>query len=455
MLIYSISQAEDLKEIPVWVEWLELRLDLCAELLNHLDSLTNYKVIITDRWIEEGGKSSRTISEKLLLFKSLLSLPNLAFDLEIAMLEEVGDLGIDFQRVILSNHSFAPFSASLIQQRIKQAQHHKPFFIKLAQKCDSLQELIEFYNLINTYPQPILSVVMGRYSKLQRLLHQQLGSLGTYIVRAGKETVQGQLTLAEVEKFPHFGNNQKFQWGGLIGGEQVDSSIGIDYYNIHFRENNIPAVYLPLHIEEEDIALFFKLIENNRELNSTCYGFSLTMPFKATIPRLFSHSQISNLLIWGEEKRFYNSDRDAFMAIKQKLQQFPIDNILIYGSGSMARLAIEVFQDYKITLTARSKTKLAELRKEYELREIIDQISPSLYFDLMINCSSLGMNGESFSEETGINKFKYVIDLPYSQVEIPLQLEVGEKYISGREFWRYQSEKQLQLFKESIENDKE
>lgn len=82
MLIYSISQAEDLKEIPVWVEWLELRLDLCAELLNHLDSLTNYKVIITDRWIEEGGKSSRTISEKLLLFKSLLSLPNLAFDSE-------------------------------------------------------------------------------------------------------------------------------------------------------------------------------------------------------------------------------------------------------------------------------------------------------------------------------------------------------------------------------------
>lgn len=455
MLIYSISDELELKELPDWVEWLELRIDLAPELLNHLTNLTKFKVIITDRWSVEGGKSKRTIVEKLQLFRSLAHYSNLLFDLEIAMLEDVPEIGIESSRIILSSHNLGQFSASLVEERVEQAKKHNSFCIKIAQKCDSLQELRELYQLINNYSKPLLSVVMGRYSKLQRLLYQQLNSLGTYIVGAGKETVEGQLTLQDVEKYPHLRSKRRYQWGGLIGGGQVYNSLGLEFYNKHFAEHNIDAAYLPLHIEQNEIATFFKFIENNRELNSSCYGFSITMPFKASLPQLFFHQEISNLMIWGKEKRFYNSDKEAFLKIKEKLKRFPLKSVLIYGSGSMARLAIEVFKEYKLTVTARSKSKLEELKKEHDYIEIIDQITPLLYFDLVINCSSLGMKGESFSEQTGINKFNYVIDLPYSQVEIPLQTEVGENYISGREFWRYQSEKQLQLFKESIENEKE
>jgi len=199
---------------------------------------------------------------------------------------------------------------------------------------------------------------------------------------------------------------------------------------------------------------FFALIDSNRDLKQNCYGFSLTMPFKQSIPQLFNYHKTSNLLIYDEIPKFYNTDLDAWYRIKEKLEVLSIKSVLIYGTGSMAEIALTTFAEFDISITGRNKLKLQELGDRRKNIEIIDQISPEIYFDLLINTSPIGMKGESFSRETGISKFKYVIDLPYSVSEIPLQKEVeAGRYFSGKEFWVYQSERQLQLFKERIEND--
>ena len=107
MLIYSITNEIELTTIPKWAEWIELRVDLSPTLLNHLSELTCYQVIITERWNREGGKSSKSLSEKLDFFNSLSTQKNLYFDLEIDLLDDNIEKHIDFQKYILSYHSFS------------------------------------------------------------------------------------------------------------------------------------------------------------------------------------------------------------------------------------------------------------------------------------------------------------------------------------------------------------
>ncbi len=455
MLIYSITNEEDLKAIPNWAQWLELRFDLDANLIDHLFQLDSYKVIITDRWDKEGGKSRRSVEKKLHLYQSLANYDNLYFDIEIALIEAYPDLDLDYRRMILSYHNFEALDIPVIKNKLQLACSLQPFMVKVAQYCSSLGQVRMLHQVIKEQSREILWLVMGEYGTLQRLLFPYLSSIGSFIANLGSQTVEGQLNLKSVEKYQHLLATKLYKWGGLIGGEQVYKSLGLDYYNHHFQEKKIEACYLPINIKESDLKEFFALIKNNQELKENCYGFSLTMPFKKSIPQLFNHKKISNLIIYGMNHKFYNTDYDAFLKLKEKIRDLGIKRILIYGTGSMAELALEVFVEGQISLAGRNLDRLQELKLKRKNIEFIDQISPDLYFDLLINTSSLGMKGESFSQETGISNFKYVIDLPYSQVEIPLQLEVEEEnYFSGRDFWSDQSERQLQLFKERIEHDK-
>lgn len=455
MLIYSITMKTDLLNIPEWAKWIELRVDLSPNLVNYLRNLQEYNVIITDRSIEEGGKSKRSFREKLKYYQDLGSHDNIFYDLEINIIEENIDISPNFGKYFLSYHNFFRLNNEEIISILKKAETYKPYMIKLAQECQSIKELKQLYDICLDYKRNILWLVMGEYGHLQRSLYPYFTSAGSYIASKGNETVEGQLNIQSVENYQHLIKGSMCKWGGLIGGKHVYSSLGIEYYNSHFKKNNIDAIYLPIFLKDTDLEAFFDLVKNNKLLSDNCYGFSLTMPFKKTIPQLFHKEEISNLMITKAKYNFYNTDYDAMMKIKEKLSEKNIRKVLIYGSGSMAELALRVFSEYDITLTARNKARLLQMKAERKKIEIIDQITPELYFDLLINTSPIGMKGEDFSQETGISKFKYVIDLPYSHQEIPLAKQVpGDRYFSGREFWQYQSERQLQLFKESIEYDK-
>lgn len=456
MLIYSIIKQKDLKNIPYWVKWIELRIDLSPDLVNYLEELKDYYVIITDRCISEGGKSRRDYREKLKYYQEFEFHDNIFFDMEIDIIDVELETSLDFSKYFLSYHNFSKVNYAKITSILEKAEAYSPYMIKLAQQCLSFKEVRQIYEICKKYKENILWLVMGKYGKLQRLLFPYLNSAGSYIATKGNETVEGQLNIESVENYQHLASREIFKWGGIIGGSQVYNSLGLNHYNSHFRANNLKAVYLPISLAEDDVIDFFELVKSNSLLQKHCYGFSLTMPFKKLIPSLFQVGEISNLLINNSPPKFYNTDKDAFVKIKKKLVNKNISKVLIYGSGAMAELAIQVFSGFSITLMARKKNKLAELKSQYKDIEIIDHFTGKLYFDLLVNTSPLGMNGEDFSQITGISNFKYVIDLPYSEDEIPLAKQVDEdKYFSGKEFWEYQSEKQMQFFKERIENDKE
>ena len=68
-------------------------------------------------------------------------------------------------------------------------------------------------------------------------------------------------------------------------------------------------------------------------------------------------------------------------------------------------------------------------------------------FDMLINCTPLGMKGENPLELYEINLPDYVIDLPYSKEKTPLCeicLRENLEYIDGKEFWRLQAKLQIE-----------
>ncbi|OQY36624.1 MAG: hypothetical protein B6226_06285, partial [Candidatus Cloacimonetes bacterium 4572_65] len=216
------------------------------------------------------------------------------------------------------------------------------------------------------------------------------------------------------------------------------------------------AIYLPIEVKDgEELRQFITFITTNKELNRSCYGFSVTMPFKELLPPIFNKQGINNLLIWNKEKSFYNSDEDAFIEFRNRLNLDKSSSILIYGTGSMAKLAIKSFSNYRLLVAGRDENKLQNLAKEYCFIEVIDQKRYNNYVDLLINTTSLGMNGEDFSIVTGISNYKFVIDLPYSERRSCLELQTAkEDCFSGVEFWKEQSKRQLKLFKERISDGK-
>lgn len=457
MLIYSISSCEDLIEIPYWVEWIELRVDLDSHLIDFLPKLQEYKVLVTDRSVSEAGKSERNIREKIAYYLSRERYDNVYYDLELDLIESDGEIEEIRDRLFISHHSFTNLDLLELGEKIVLAKSYEPCYVKIAQHCSSFKDLLQLTRLMQKYQKlNIIWLAMGEYGYIQRLLHSYLYSQATYVAKAGKETVQGQLNNESVEKFPHLLKKKLSQWGGLIGGTQVYKSLGLKFYNNYFAKHNISATYLPIYLKEGDVDDFFFLVEENHNLSELAYGFSITMPFKRRIAEKFGHKEISNLMIYGNEPKFFNTDYDALVRIKAKLNLVGKYKVLIYGSGNMAELALQVFSEQELYLVGRNTTRLNELASQRNNREIIDRFSAEIYFDLLINTSPIGMLGEDFSQVTGFSKFKYVIDLPYSQEEIPLSKQVlKENYISGQEFWFYQSERQLHLFKERIEYDKE
>ena len=124
------------------------------------------------------------------------------------------------------------------------------------------------------------------------------------------------------------------------------------------------------------------------------------------------------------------------------------ENILIYGSGAMAKLAIEVFAGFNIFVKARNERSLDNLLQKYKIRKYKSQ-----NIDVLINCTPLGLHEDFFINNEDIT-FKKVIDLPYDTQKDSSLVEFakskGIPFVDGNMFWLWQSQMQLREFIKGI-----
>nr|HPR18735.1 hypothetical protein [Candidatus Cloacimonadota bacterium] len=280
---------------------------------------------------------------------------------------------------------------------------------------------------------------MGCCGKISRLLHKHLGAAGTFVGLAANPTASGQLTAADVEMYHLQSINSNAKIGGIIGGEQIEQSLGLPFYNDYFHRHRLDAFYLPFTINSPDD---FRCWLEGCSFHDKFYGFSITMPFK----QKFSKDGKSDNLYLPQNQRFLNTDADAFQTALEFLHTTKSDRILIFGNGGSAHTALEALDDFEnVFIYAR---KALNLQNFISLTEAKQQS-----FDLLINCTPVGMNEEDFLTETGIYNFRKVIDLPYCEDDTKLVTYCKEKnlpFIDGKQFWQWQAERQLIEFEKEI-----
>ena len=447
--------------------YIEYRLDYSErwfEAEKHLDFSQN--TIVTIRDVREGGIESIPLDKKIEYYAHVIEKYGVLVDLELCNYLSGGQT-LPPDKLILSKHieSKSTNSIAEIEKAIEQGNQFKTAYLKVVAPINTFAELTEVEQLITTSKNRMIFVGVGKLGKLTRMLWRRLGSEAVYLGLEGSKTSGAQLTPEEDKLYDREMFDDETLIGGLIGGEQVYSSIGLEYYNKMFISNGLNSVYLPFVVDDLDD--FFEWAQNFSQRNRF-YGFSVTMPHKKSIVSKYNRSrdEVCNLVIpnvddlseslpFGAEPLFYNTDKDGFNHSFQELQLKLSEKILIVGGGGVAETALQSLKRFQnVVVSSRNTQTGSPLVKEYD-REFthLSELTSNSY-DLVINCTPLGMKGEDFFEEIGLGIPTKFLDLVYCKEgetsAVRKCRQSGVKCVDGKAFWKYQAERQEQLFLHTI-----
>ncbi|HNX00933.1 MAG TPA: type I 3-dehydroquinate dehydratase [Candidatus Cloacimonadota bacterium] len=440
------------------IDAIEYRLDY-SERIDEIDfSQFSEHHILTLRDYSEGGKTQFSREKKGKIYNNIISSTKSLLDDEIQN-QILDPIEIPPNRLILSWHAnSAEESLQKIEEIIEKTNHLECKFLKIAVQIDHYDQLSAIENALQKSIHTILLTATGKLGKIVRLLYNHLGAAGTFIGIAGNETAEGQLTYHEMELFHLHQADRDTLIFGILGGCQVWQSLGLSHYNDKFRTIGINAMYLPFAIESTaDFDTFMNWFTYHF-LSYHIRGITITSPWKFLISEYLSaplrimncylpFRQRQNIAPWA-----LNTDKDALINSLATLNITRGNRILLYGSGAMAELALSVMKDYdSLYIYGRNQDRIQELCSLYRCDAIDREFLLKNDWDVVINCTTIGMMGESFRLSAGNISFRAVIDLPYSENDTPLISFCKQQkipYVSGKMFWEFQAAKQESVFLE-------
>lgn len=438
-------------------------------LLKAIAEEKNLPLIFTLREKNEGGMNTYTPSQKIELLTKLGKQPDTLIDYELDFLlrhrPEIAP-----EKLIVSKHIHSKDNSAVISsvnQAIAQASRFFPHYIKIVMPVNSYSDMDSLLSIDNKSNVSLILQGTGMLGKLFRILKLINRDGGHYIALNDRcRTAEEQLTPEIVGLFNHLLLKKDFILGGIIGGEQVVDSYGIMHYNSLFRKKKLNAVYLPFPVK--DFNDFFGWISGYAD-KDRLYGFSVTMPHKkqissylrvegkkvnliSLIPR--SECKNGNRLPAGRPEYLLNTDEDAFKAALRLLKMKKNETILIIGYGAVAELALELLQSFRqVYLTGRNEGKGTQLAQRYKRSFIpLEKVKDAAY-DLLVNCTPVGMKDENLLTLTGSFPFKKAIDLPYGNNETPLMIYCREHNlpsVNGKQFWQLQAVRQSKIFLDNL-----
>lgn len=451
MIVLSIPYLNDkfvrqtVKKYPHY--WKEFRLDYSKDFKSFPIDLINEQTIITVRSLEEGGIHRFDLAEKIDYFKQIIDQTNCLCDLEIYHAEKI-ELSIPKGNLILSYHDHSlKIDFKQLASVISLSNSLQAKFVKIALNIANYSDFIRLSKLISKSNKPVIFAGMGKLGKISRSLHKHLNADSTFIGLSQNPTAEGQLTPIEVELYHLHSITKQTQVGGIIGGEQIEHSLGLKFYNEIFLKNKLDAIYLPFLINK--INDFWNWIKSAK---INFYGFSVTMPYKKQIGEKLKHDIIN--LFLPKTNEMFNTDLHAFQQSIEILKIKKNDSILIMGSGATAETALKAFNNFdNILIYSRNKYTGINLAKKYKRNFVEAQFLIKKKFDILINCTSLGYKNENILDLLQLTFPSKVIELPYIQKNTLLINKCIENeidHIDGKKFWKLQAKVQQQKFLSAI-----
>jgi len=221
---------------------------------------------------------------------------------------------------------------------------------------------------------------------------------------------------------------------GAVVGFPIEHSLSPAIFLLFSKNLNRKIRYTARRVEPNALAAAFKELKDDE----TALGWNVTLPHKEAVLDLADKIEPSarragaaNVIARLKgETRAYNTDGDGFLApLLERGFTIPKARVLILGAGGAARGVAAALKERGVgSLCFLNRTRsradvLAEtFGGESDALKSAPALRRTLEADLIVNATSLGMDGKSSPLPEGV-KFKtntFVYDLVYRPLETPL-----------------------------------
>lgn len=288
----------------------------------------------------------------------------------------------------------------------------------------------------------IIAFSTGEEGKLSRIWSMKNGAPVSYAcLGADERTAPGQLTIEQM---------LSARGGyvlGIVGSRAAtDHSLSPAIHSALLSENGLSGVYLRFPAEKGELGSFFEAARI-----AGVNGFNVTMPFKEEALRLADSADDMSVeagavnTIVSSKGRFTGHNTDV-LALSEIISALAPESALILGSGGAARAASYSLRGKSVSVAARNQESRRQLARQFGFGEFDGSESG---FDVLLNCTPIGMEEGSIPVPIRKCRFRAVIDFVYSDRQTPfmqLAREQSARYVGGIEILARQAVHSFRLW---------
>jgi 3-dehydroquinate dehydratase / shikimate dehydrogenase len=463
---HKMMQVEIREAAKRGAQFIELRLDFLAKApdFKRLLEEKSCPLVATVRRPADGGRFSGTEEERVTLLRQAIVAGFDWVDLETDIIDQVRR----FKEVkrIVSYHNLREMPHNLEQIYHKMCQQDAEV-VKIAVTAHEPSDNLRVLDLLRRAPKPTVAICTGDMGLPSRILGPYLGAPYTYAAfNKERGIAPGLPSFDEIQHLYYFEHiNPKTAVYGVIG-DPVGHSLSPLVHNKTFHKLGIDAVYLPFRVSRGELQNFLKSFDR-----IPVRGYSVTIPHKemaATLAAVrddaVTRIQATNTLVRTESGWCaYNTDAQA--ARDTILQNLPTASdgappslhsrsVLLLGAGGVAKAIAHALRSSvgMLTIANRTPEKAHRLAEQVDCRAVDWAARHSVFADLVVNCTSVGMHpntDESPLHHSFLKPGITVFDTIYTPETTLLVKEArarGCHVITGVEMFVRQAALQFNLF---------
>ncbi len=386
-------------------ELVELRLDWLGHMPDLSRLLTDRPtpVVVTCRRLSDRGRWRGTEEQRQTLLRAAIVAGAEYVDLEADIAEKIPRYGRT--KRIISYHDFEETPADLadIHRRLCALD---PDIVKIVTMANAPADVVRMLRLVADSPVPTIGFCMGELGVPSRILCGKYGAPFTYATFSSeRELAPGQLSFEEMRDIYHYDDiNAETAVYGVLG-DPIAHSLSPRIHNAAFRHDGINAVYLPFRVPRDALSETLRAFEW-----LDVRGYSVTIPHKEAVLDYSSHRDevvwkigAANTLYRNADNQWCATNTDysaALASLRNGLQKAGGSDelrgrkVLILGAGGVARaIAFGLIRHGAgLTIANRSEQRGARLAKELGCQRVTWQNRGSVFADILINCTPVGMH---------------------------------------------------------------
>jgi 3-dehydroquinate dehydratase/shikimate dehydrogenase len=450
-------------------KFIELRLDFLAKAID-FKRLAPYKQtpwVATLRRPADGGRFGGSEPERQIIIRQAIVSGVFEWvDLETDVASSIPRFG-SVKRII-SYHNLTETPDNLDDVYAKMLTQDGDVY-KIAVTAQTPADVVRVLKLQQAAPKPTVAFCMGDIGQPSRFLALKYGAPWIYAAFNKERGIAPGLPSLEDFKttYPVRSIKPDTKVYGLVG-DPVGHSFSPLLHNHLFQRLKVNAVYLPFRVPRGHLPQAVDAYEA-----IPVSGYSVTIPHKEAAAALAREKEgnvevtgAANTLVRRDDGKFSAANTDYTAAIeslkahlRERAKDGPVTQlnqcvVLVLGAGGAARAIAHALhrEGAQLIITSRTAERSHQLAEEVKCKTVDWHARHSFYFDVLINCTPVGMHPNVDEAPVHFSVLKpgmTVFDTVYTPETTLLIREAksrGCEVVTGVDMFVRQAARQFELF---------